>query len=33
MCLVCERIELINNNSNPYFVKELEEMKKNYYQN
>ena len=24
MCLVCERIELIKNNKNPYFVKELE---------
>lgn len=23
-CLVCERIELIKNNQNPYFVKELE---------
>lgn len=24
MCLVCERIEMIKNGSNPYFVKELE---------
>lgn len=24
MCLVCDRIELIKNNENPYFVKELE---------
>ncbi len=24
MCLVCDRIEMIKNGSNPYFVKELE---------
>ena len=24
MCLICERIELIKQNKNPYFVKELE---------
>ena len=23
MCLICERIEMIRNNENPYFVKEL----------
>lgn len=24
MCIVCERIEMIKNGANPYFVKELE---------
>lgn len=24
MCFICERIEMIKNNTNPYFVKELE---------
>ncbi len=24
MCLVCDRIEMIKNGTNPYFVKELE---------
>lgn len=24
MCLICDRIEMIKNNQNPYFVKELE---------
>lgn len=24
MCLICDRIEMIKNNTNPYFVKELE---------
>ena len=24
MCLICERIEMIKNNENQYFVKELE---------
>lgn len=24
MCLICERIDMINNGENPYFVKELE---------
>lgn len=28
MCLICDRIEMIKNRTNPYFVKELEEMKK-----
>lgn len=23
-CLICKRIEMIKNNENPYFVKELE---------
>ncbi len=24
MCLICDRIEMIKNGTNPYFVKELE---------
>ena len=24
MCLICDRIEMIKNGNNPYFVKELE---------
>ncbi len=24
MCMICDRIEMINNGTNPYFVKELE---------
>ena len=24
MCIVCDRIQMIKNNNNPYFVKELE---------
>lgn len=24
MCFICDRIEMIKNGSNPYFVKELE---------
>ena len=24
MCLICDRIEMIKNNTNPWFVKELE---------
>lgn len=27
MCLICDRLNMIKNGTNPYFVKELEEMK------
>lgn len=27
MCLICDRIDMIKSNKNPYFVKELETMK------
>ena len=27
MCLICDRIEMIKKGENPYFVKELEQMK------
>ena len=27
MCLICDRINMIKNGENPYFVKELDEMK------
>ena len=27
MCLICDRIEMIKNGTNPYFVKELKKMK------
>lgn len=27
MCLICERIQMIKEHKNPYFVKELEELK------
>ena len=26
MCLICDRIEMIKNGTNPYFVKELDMM-------
>lgn len=27
MCLICDRIKMVRNGTNPYSVKELEEMK------
>ncbi len=27
MCLICDRVEMIKNGTNPYFVKELDMMK------
>ena len=27
MCLICDRINMIKDGTNPYFVKELEQMK------